>query len=65
MFVIIVIFIQNMDHLKEEIEKAKVVASDVVEVNPRLDSANGITSINAARIVFEILACYWERDNRY
>jgi len=47
------------------IEKAKVVASDVVEVNPRLDSANGITSINAARIVFEILACYWERDNRY
>ena len=47
------------------IEKAKVVASDVVEVNPRLDSANGITSTNAARLIFEILACYWERDNRY
>jgi agmatinase len=47
------------------IKKAKVVASDVVEVNPRLDSANGITSINAARLIFEILACYWERDNRY
>jgi agmatinase len=41
-----------------------VVASDVVELNPRLDIANGITSLNAARIVFEILACYWERDNR-
>jgi len=41
-----------------------VVASDVVEVNPRLDIANGITSLNAARVVFEILACYWERDNR-
>ena len=43
--------------------KTKVVASDVVEVNPQLDSANGITSINAARLIFEILACYWERDN--
>ncbi len=41
-----------------------VVASDVVEVNPRLDIANGITSLNAARVVFEILACYWKRDNR-
>jgi agmatinase len=41
-----------------------VVASDVVELNPRLDIANGITSLNAARIVFEILACYWGRDNR-
>ncbi|MCK4397953.1 MAG: agmatinase [Methanophagales archaeon] len=41
-----------------------VVASDVVEVNPRLDIANGITSLNAARVVFEILACYGERDNR-
>ena len=47
------------------IEKAKVVASDVVEVNPILDSANGITSINASRIILGILACYWERDNRY
>ncbi|MHC1610242.1 MAG: arginase family protein [Candidatus Methanospirareceae archaeon] len=42
-----------------------VVASDVVEVNPRLDTVNGITSINAARIIFEILACYGEKDNRY
>jgi len=41
-----------------------VVASDVVEVNPGLDIANGITSLNAARVVFEILACYWKRDNR-
>jgi len=36
-------------------EQKNVVASDVVEVNPRLDNANGITSINAARIVFELL----------
>lgn len=35
----------------------KVVASDVVEVNPRVDNANGITSINAARIIFEMLGC--------
>ncbi len=47
------------------IGKANVVASDLVEVNPRLDSANGITSISAARIIFEILAGYWESDNRY
>ncbi len=46
------------------IEKENVVGSDVVEVNPRLDSANGITSINASRLIFEILACYRERDNR-
>ncbi len=46
------------------IKGRNVVASDVVEVNPGLDIANGITSLNAARIVFEILACYWERDNR-
>lgn len=36
-------------------EQKNVVASDVVEVNPGLDNANGITSINAARIVFEQL----------
>ncbi|MCW3134672.1 MAG: agmatinase [Methanophagales archaeon] len=47
------------------IREANVVASDVVEVNPRLDCANGITGINAARIVFEILAGYTESDNRY
>ena len=41
-----------------------VVASDVVEVNPRFESANGITSLNAARIVFEILACYGASDGR-
>jgi agmatinase len=41
-----------------------VVASDVVEVNPRFDSANGITSLNAARIIFEILACYGASDGR-
>ena len=51
--------------IRRVIEKENVVASDVVEVNPRLDSTNGITSINAARLIFEILACYWERDNRY
>ena len=44
------------------IERKNVVASDVVEVNPKLDTSNGITSINAARIIFELLACYWERD---
>ncbi len=44
------------------IERKNVVTSDVVEVNPKLDTTNGITSINAARIIFEILACYWKRD---
>ena len=46
------------------IKRRDVVASDVVEVNPGLDIVSGITSLNAARVVFEILACYWERDNR-
>jgi arginase family enzyme len=47
------------------IKRKNIVASDVVEVNPKFDIVNGITSINAARIVFEILlACYWERGNR-
>ncbi|MHC1600051.1 MAG: arginase family protein, partial [Candidatus Methanospirareceae archaeon] len=50
--------------IQEIIERKNVVASDVVEVNPRLDTVNGITSINAARIIFEILACYGEMDNR-
>ena len=40
------------------LETKNVVASDLVEVNPRFDSANGITSLNAARIIFELLACY-------
>jgi len=44
------------------LKSEKVVASDVVEVNPKRDSINGITSINASRLVFEILACYG--DNR-
>jgi agmatinase len=43
------------------IKRKNVVASDVMEVNPKFDIVNGITSINVARIVFEILACYWER----
>ena len=47
------------------LKQENVVASDVVEVNPRLDTANGITSINAARLVFEILGCYCEMDNCY
>jgi len=46
------------------IETKNIVASDIVEVNPRLDTVNGITSINAARIIFEILACYGEMDTR-
>ena len=46
-------------------EGVRVVAADVVEVNPRQDNPNGITSLNAARLVFEILAGYWERDSRY
>lgn len=46
------------------IERENVVASDLVEVNPRLDTANGITSLNAARIIFEILACYGASENR-
>lgn len=47
------------------IQVEKVVASDMVEVNPKLDNINGITSINAARLIFELLACYRESDNRY
>ena len=50
--------------IQKTIERKNVVASDVVEVNPRLDTVNGITSINAARIIFEILACYGEKDTR-
>jgi agmatinase len=44
------------------IARKNVVASDVVEVNPKLDTFNGITSINAARIIFELLTCYGKRD---
>jgi agmatinase len=40
------------------VKKDNVVACDVVEVNPKLDIVNGITSINAARLVCEIVACY-------
>jgi len=50
--------------IQEIIERKNVVTSDVVEVNPKLDTINGITSINAARIIFEILACYGEMDTR-
>jgi agmatinase len=47
------------------IERKNVVASDVVEVNPKLDTCNGITSISAARIVFELLACYGRERGIY
>ncbi len=40
------------------IKGVNVVASDVVEVNPKRDNNNGITSINASRLIFEILASY-------
>jgi agmatinase len=42
-----------------------VVASDVVEVNPRLDCANALSSLHAARVVFELLACYGRAEKRY
>ncbi len=44
------------------ISEGDVIACDIVEVNPSLDVKNGITSINAARLVFEILAAYWHSD---
>lgn len=44
------------------IERKDVVASDVVEVNPKLDTSNRITSINASRIIFELLAGYGMRE---
>jgi agmatinase len=44
------------------LETKNVVASDLVEVNPRFDNASGITSLNAARIIFELLACYGAGD---
>ena len=51
--------LEDLSALIQGILKTKtVVASDVVEVNPRFDTANGMTSLNAARIIFEILACY-------
>lgn len=40
------------------IKRVNVVASDVVEVNPKRDNNNCITSINASRLIFEILASY-------
>ena len=42
-----------------------VVASDVVEVNPRLDCGNALTSLHAARVVFELLASYGRAEKRY
>lgn len=42
-----------------------VVASDVVEVNPRLDCGNALTSLHAARVVFELLAGYGRAEKRY
>jgi agmatinase len=42
-----------------------IVASDVVEVNPRMDGVGGITSLHAARVIFELLACYGAREKRY
>ncbi|HDS45991.1 MAG TPA: hypothetical protein ENN68_07895 [Methanomicrobia archaeon] len=42
-----------------------IVASDVVELNPRLDGMNGLTSLHAARVIFELLACFGAREKRY
>ena len=46
-------------------ERQDIVASDVVEVNPDIDGVNGITSLHAARVIFELLACYGAREKRY
>ena len=45
------------------IKRGDVVACDIVEVNPELDIKNGITCLNAARLVFEVLASYWLKDH--
>jgi len=45
------------------IKRGDVVACDIVEVNPQLDIKNGITCLNAAKLVFEVLASYWLRDH--
>jgi agmatinase len=49
------------------IERRNVITCDVTEVNPKLDGVNGITSVNAARIIVEILSCYamdWRWGNK-
>ena len=46
-------------------ERRDIVASDLVEVNPQMDSVNGITSLHAARVIFELLACYGACEKRY
>jgi agmatinase len=46
-------------------ERRDIVGSDVVEVNPRVDGVGGITSLHAARVIFELLACYGAREKRY
>jgi len=46
------------------IKRGDVVACDIVEVNPELDIKNGITCLNAARLVFEVLASYWLKDHK-
>ena len=48
--------------IRGQLEATNVVASDLVEVNPRFDNATGITSLNAARIIFELLAGYGAGD---
>ncbi len=44
-------------------EGVDMVACDIVEVNPLQDVRNGITAINAARLIFEILASLWLKDS--
>ena len=47
----------------EHIARAhRVVGMDVVEVAPSYDSANGITSIMAGRLVVNVLAASWAAD---
>ena len=56
---------ESIVSISAESKNSKALRADLVEVNPRLDNANGITSLNAARIIFEILAGYGARDRYY
>jgi agmatinase len=43
----------------------RVVGVDVVEVAPSYDSANGITSIMAGRLILNVLGASWRADGAF
>jgi agmatinase len=59
------LFRQVAPLLREIARRQRVVGMDIVEIAPRFDSTNGITSVLAGRLFLNVIGASWRADGAY